>query len=79
MLTIAIASAGIVLVTFVFTTLIHETASIITLLAILGLSVALDLGWKRTEAGRAGPVRPAHRRPAAGRPAATRTPATDRP
>ena len=64
-LTIAIASAGIVLVTFVLTTLIHETASIITLLAILGLSVALDFGWKRTEAGRAGPVRPAHQPPAA--------------
>ena len=59
-LTIAIASAGIVLVTFVLTTLIHETASVITLLAILGLSVALDFGWKRTEAGRARPMRPAH-------------------
>ena len=56
------------LVTFVLTTLIHETASIITLLVILGLSVALDLGWKRTEAGRAGPA--ATSAPAAGQPAA---------
>ena len=57
-LTLAIASAGVVLLTFVFTTLIHETASIFTLLAILLLSVALDFGWKRTAAGRASP-RPA--------------------
>ena len=59
-LTLAIASAGVVLVTFVFTTLIHEPASVITLLAILVLSIALDVGWKRTAAGRASPVRPAH-------------------
>lgn len=49
----AIVAAGVVLVTFVFTTLIHEPASIATLLAILVLSVALDLGWKRVHAGRA--------------------------
>jgi amino acid transporter len=54
-LTIALASAGVVLLTFVFTTLIHETASMITLLAILGLSVALDVGWKRTSASQARP------------------------
>ena len=36
--------------TFVFTTLIHEPASIVTLLAILVLSIALDFGWKRTAA-----------------------------
>ncbi len=59
-LTVAIASAGIVLVTFVFTTLIHEPAAMVTLLAILVLSVALDVGWKRTEAGKASRVRPAH-------------------
>jgi amino acid transporter len=56
-LTVAIAAAGTVLVTFVFTTLIHEPASVATLLAILVLSVALDFGWKATEAG-AGRVRP---------------------
>jgi hypothetical protein len=37
---------GVVFVTFVFTTLIHEPASIAALLGILLLSVALDLGWK---------------------------------
>jgi amino acid transporter len=59
-LTLAIASAGGVLLTFVFTTLIHEPASIATLLAILALSVVLDVGWKATAAGRTGRVRPAH-------------------
>jgi amino acid transporter len=48
MLVLAIATAGVVLVTFVFTTLIHEPASIVTLLAILGLSVAIDFWWKHS-------------------------------
>jgi amino acid transporter len=52
-LTVAIAAAAVVLVTFIFTTLIHEPASIITLLAILLLSAGLDYGWKRVRAGRA--------------------------
>ena len=47
-LAVAIGAAGVVLVTFVFTTLIYEPASIVTLLGILVLSVALDFGWKRT-------------------------------
>ena len=51
-LTAAIVAAGVVLVTFVFTTLIHEPASIVTLLVILVLSVGLDFGWKRVRAGR---------------------------
>jgi amino acid transporter len=51
-LAVAIASSAVVLVTFILTTLIHEPASIITLLAILVLSIALDLGWKRSRAGR---------------------------
>ena len=51
-LAVAVTSSAVVLVTFIFTTLIHEPASIVTLLAILVLSVALDLGWKRTRAGR---------------------------
>ena len=46
MLILAIVAAGAVFVTFVFTTLIHEPASIITLAGILVLSVALDYGWK---------------------------------
>ena len=50
MLALAIASAGVVLVTFVFTTLIHEPASIVTLLGILVLAVGLDLWWKRIRA-----------------------------
>jgi amino acid transporter len=51
-LAVAIASSAVVLVTFIFTTLIHEPASVVTLLAILVLSIALDLGWKRSRAGR---------------------------
>jgi len=47
MLAAAILAAGVVLLTFVFTTLIQEPASIVTLLIILVLSVALDFGWKR--------------------------------
>jgi predicted tellurium resistance membrane protein TerC len=46
----------VVLVTFVFTTLIHEPASIVTLLGVFLLSIGLDLGWKRIRAGRAKPV-----------------------
>ena len=49
---LAIAASGVVLLTFVFTTLIHEPASIVTLLAIVLLSIGLDFGWKRTRASR---------------------------
>ena len=58
-LSLAIASAAVVLVTFVFTTLIHEPASLIVLLAILLLSIALDVGWKRTSTRQASHVAPA--------------------
>jgi amino acid transporter len=47
MLALAVATAGLVLVTFVFTTLLHEPASIGALLGILVLAVVLDLWWKR--------------------------------
>src|SRR5690242_1689611 len=47
-LILAIVAAGAVLLTFVFTTLIHEPASIVTLLVIIALSVGLDYGWKRS-------------------------------
>jgi len=47
-LVLAIVAAGAVLITFVFTTLIHEPASVVTLLAIIALSVGLDYGWKRS-------------------------------
>ena len=50
---VAIVAAGGVLLTFVFTTLLHEPASMVTLGAILVLSIALDFGWKRARAGRA--------------------------
>jgi amino acid transporter len=44
-LSLAVASAAVVLVTFVFTSLIHEPASIVTLLIILALGIGLDYGW----------------------------------
>ena len=56
----AIAAAAVVLVTFVFTTLVHEPASIIALVVILGLSIALDYWWKRSRTSRAGRVQVAH-------------------
>jgi amino acid transporter len=59
-LAVAIGAAGIVLLTFVFTTPIHEPASIITLLVILVLGVALDFGWKRSNAYRARHVQLGH-------------------
>src|SRR6185369_16170952 len=44
-LVLALATTGVTLFTFVFTTLIQEPASIVTLVAIVVISVALDLGW----------------------------------
>jgi amino acid transporter len=46
-LVLAILSAVIVLVTFAFTTLVEEPATAVALVAILVLSVVLDLLWKR--------------------------------
>jgi len=45
-LLLALATTGITLLTFVFTTLINEPASIVTLLAIVGVSILLDLVWE---------------------------------
>jgi L-asparagine transporter-like permease len=59
-LILAIVAAGAVFVTFVLTTLIHEPASIITLAAILVLSVALDYGWKHFHDTRTKNVQLAH-------------------
>ncbi|MGH7733808.1 MAG: hypothetical protein ACREOE_08965 [Gemmatimonadales bacterium] len=56
MLVLAIVAAGAVLVTFVFTTLIHEPTSIATLLGVLVLSIGLDYGWKRSRPSRPVPV-----------------------
>ena len=60
MLVLAIVAAGAVFVTFVFTTLIHEPASIATLAGILVLSVGLDYGWKHFRASRTKNVQLAH-------------------
>ena len=60
LLVLAIVAAVVVLVTFVFTSLIHEPASIVTLLGVLVLAVGLDYGWKRARAGRAERVEVAH-------------------
>src|SRR3954469_12361114 len=50
MLVLAITAAGVVLVTFVFTDLIHEPTSVMALLAIILLSAGIDLLWKRRSA-----------------------------
>jgi len=59
-LVLAIAASGAVFVTFVFTTLIHEPASIATIAGILVLSVALDYGWKHFRDTRTKNVQLAH-------------------
>ena len=46
-LVLALTVIVVTLLTFIFTTLIHEPASMVTLLAILAVSVGLDLGWTR--------------------------------
>ena len=52
LLVLALATTGITLLTFIFTTLIQEPSSIVTLLAILAASVALDVGWARVRSGK---------------------------
>ena len=42
---LALAAVTITLATFIVTTLIHEPASMVTLVAILVLSIVLDVGW----------------------------------
>jgi len=51
-LILALATTGITLVTFVFTSLIEEPASIVTLIAIIVGSIALDVGWARRREAR---------------------------
>ena len=46
-LVLALTVIVVTLLTFIFTTLIHEPASMVTLLAILAVSVGLDLAWTR--------------------------------
>ena len=48
MLVLGVASTVIVLVTFAFTTLVDEPATAVTLVAILVLSIVIDLVWKQT-------------------------------
>jgi hypothetical protein len=50
-LTVAITSTVVVLLTFAFTTLVDEPTTAVALAVILLLSVALDVLWKR-RAGR---------------------------
>ncbi len=52
-LVLALATIGIALLTFIFTTLIQEPASIVTIVAILVISLALDFGWARMRERRA--------------------------
>ena len=47
MLGLGIVTTVVVLLAFTFTTLVEEPATAVTLAAILALSIALDLGWKR--------------------------------
>src|SRR5215813_12025702 len=42
------AFLGFGIITFIFTTLIHEPASIVTLPGVFVLSIGLDYGWKQT-------------------------------
>jgi hypothetical protein len=44
------------LVAFAATTLVDEPATAVTLVAILVLSVAIDVGWKRYRVQSAGPL-----------------------
>ena len=53
MLSVAITSTVVVLLTFAFTTLVEEPATAVALAVIVLLGVALDLGWKRTRDSRA--------------------------
>jgi len=46
-LVLALAVIVITLTTFIFTTLVHEPASIAAIAAILVLSIGLDVGWSR--------------------------------
>jgi len=53
-LVLAIVTTVVVLVTFAFTTLVDESATAVALMVILLLSIALEVGWKRTRDARTG-------------------------
>jgi amino acid transporter len=46
LLLLGVASSVIVLITFIFTTLVHEPGTIIAIAVITAVSIALDYGWK---------------------------------
>jgi amino acid transporter len=48
LLLLAIVSTTVVLVTFAFTTLVEEPATVVTILVIVSLSVLVDYAWKRS-------------------------------
>ena len=49
-------TTGVTLLTFIFTTLVNEPGSIIALVAIVLISLGIDLWWGRIRAGRAEPT-----------------------
>jgi hypothetical protein len=51
LLLLAIGTTTIVLLTFIFNTLVDEPATAVTIVAILLLSVMLDFAWKRARDG----------------------------
>jgi amino acid transporter len=53
-LVLAIVTTVVVLVTFAFTTLVDESATAVALIVILLLSIAGEVGWKRTRGARTG-------------------------
>ena len=55
-LLLAIGTAGITLLTFIFTTLINEPVAIAALVAIVAISVTLDLVWSRRRPPRRDPA-----------------------
>ena len=56
LLVVAIATTATVLITFALTTLVDEPATAVAFVVIVGLSIALDLGWKRTKARSGAPT-----------------------
>jgi amino acid transporter len=54
LLVLAIVTTIVVLLTFAFTTLADEPATALALMVILLLSIALEVGWKRTRDARTG-------------------------
>jgi amino acid transporter len=46
LLVLGVASAATVLITFIFTTLVHEPGTMIAIAVITAVSIALDYGWK---------------------------------